>query len=88
MESFKVTKSEVGAHWPFTVDEVTVELGNTDTKPVYLIANGVRYNYNGSARGGEDLSIITSEYPGIPGSRKQTGFIFQMCDDRGWNLGR
>ena len=45
MNEFTITKTEIGAHkWPFTVDEVTIQVD--DTLAIYVKVGKRLYNLN------------------------------------------
>ena len=82
MNEFTITKTEIGAdRWPFTVDEVAVQVD--DIQAIYAKVGKWFYNLNGIAKKGMPLENIWLDDPGIPGAKIPIGFIFKMCRDRG-----
>lgn len=81
MNEFTITKSEIGTDkWPFTVDEVVIQVD--ETQAVYVTVNGWIYNLNGIAKKGMLLENIWLDNPDIPGAKMNIGFTFEMCRER------
>ena len=82
MKSFTITKSEIGADkWPFTVDEVTIQIN--DIQAIYVKTDEWFYNLNGIAKKGMPLENIWLDNPDIPSTKKSIGFIFDLCRENG-----
>lgn len=51
----RLTASEFGSEWPFTVDTITVRCGDPQRRHVVFEAQGIIYALNGSARGSSQV---------------------------------
>lgn len=89
----KITRSDYGDKWPFTVEEGVLScrdtgrtVGTTRMVEITFTANGVTYGINGTAKGNDrysDVDAIWATNPSCPGTRKDIGPIL----DRGLALG-
>lgn len=83
MKTFKLTKKQYPEIWPFTTDTIKIE-NPKRTKELYIISGSKKYNLNGMARNGNQLEEIWLDNPVNPGSKKSIGFIFSICQSKGF----
>jgi hypothetical protein len=68
----EISKEQLGEDWPLTVESGVLKCIEDNGVPLATIeVNGVEYQLNGAAksRGYEDIDIIWSNNPSIPGTR-------------------
>lgn len=82
----KISKSNFGDAWPFTVEEGLLSCqGGNGFGAVIFSSNGITYAVNGIAKGRKtynDIEAIWANNPAIPGIKKDLGTII----DRGLKL--
>jgi hypothetical protein len=82
----KISKSDFGDDWPFTVEEGLLSCkGGDGFGAVIFSSNGITYAVNGIAKGRKiynNIEAIWADNPAVPGLKKNIGIII----DRGLKL--